>query len=75
MSADGNRHSVADRLADMASAEFRQWLRENPTALPEMLHAPMLEALEAAFAMGMMRGMVMAGRKLRAGQSPSKDDE
>lgn len=75
MSAGSKRHGVADRLADVAGADFRQWLREDPAALGQMLQASMMEALEAAFAMGMMRGMVMAGRKMRAGQSPSKEDE
>lgn len=34
-------------------------------ARSQMLHAPIMEALEAAFAMGMFKGMAYAGNRLR----------
>jgi hypothetical protein len=57
--------ALTEAMAKRAAAEFQKWLRDDPTALSQMLHAPILEALEGAFSMGMYKGMVIAGERLR----------
>lgn len=67
--------ALTEAMAERAEAEFRKWLRDDPTALSQMLHAPIMEALEGAFAMGMYRGMVIAGEKLRHPGKPEPNPD
>jgi hypothetical protein len=63
--------ALTEAMAQRAAAEFQKWLREDKTALSQMLHAPIMEALEGAFSMGMYKGMVIAGEKLMP--APAED--
>jgi hypothetical protein len=64
--------ALTEAMAERAEAEFKKWLREDKTALSQMLHAPILEALEGAFSMGMYKGMVIAGEKLMPAPPPAE---
>jgi hypothetical protein len=67
--------ALTEAMAKRAEEEFQKWLREDPTALSQMLHAPILEALEGAYAMGMYRGMAIAAEKLKPPGKPAPNPD